>query len=291
MRLRAAFKRMLLGVHQSAPDSAAVGIAAEFARLLRLDMMAVIIEEPQIAGLSALPHAREFRLLSRRWQPLDRELMARELELSVIAARRLLSGVAASHRISCAFEVVKASPNQAVRSLSRATDIILLPEPRSALDKIVGPFPQFSVAALQSEAAVMFAPRQSGSSHGPVVAIAATPDDPSIDTAISIAAATNEKIILVAAFADPQAMDQAIGTGAERSLVQEVITVPTWALTDDKSLSSRLGERRERLIVMTRIPANGQNDAMGFALSSARRVPVLLLEPAPTAAGAKGQRS
>jgi hypothetical protein len=288
MPLRSAFKRVLLGVHQSALDSAAIGVAAEFARLLRLDMMAVIIEEPQIAGLSALPHAREFRLLGRRWQPLDREQLAREFELSVVSARRLLTGVAASHRVSCAFEIVKASPNQAVRSLSRATDIILLPEPKSALDKILGPFPQFSVAALQSEAAVMFAPRLSGRSHGPVVAIAATPDDPSIDTAISIAAATNEKVILVAAFADPLAMDRAIGTGAERNLVQEIITVPRSALTNDKFLSSLLGEHRERLIVMTRIPESGPNDAMGFALSSARKVPVLLLEPAPAeAAGAK----
>lgn len=281
MPLRSAFKRVLLGVHQSALDSAAIGVAAEFARLLRLDMMAVIIEEPQIAGLSALPHAREFRLLGRRWQPLDREQMAREFELSVVAARRLLSGVATSHRISCAFEIVKASPHQAVRSLSRATDIILLSEPKSALDKIVGPFPQFSVAALQSEAAVMFAPSRAGRSHGPVVAIAATPDDPSIETAMSIAAATNEKVVLVAAFADPQAMDRAIGTGAERSLVQEIITVPRSALTNDQFLSSLIGEQRERLIVMTRIPENGQNDAMGFALSASRRVPVLLLEPAP----------
>ena len=177
-RLR--FRRVLLGVHQNVPDSAALGFAAGFAESLHLEMLAMIVEEPRITNLAGLPHIREFRMLDAKWQPLDISRMAKEFDSATEAARRLLTFAAASHRISCAVEVVRAGSHQAVRTFSQSTDIIILAEPKSPIDRIVGSFPEFSSAALQSEAAILYAPRSIRRHRGSVVAIAATPVVPSI---------------------------------------------------------------------------------------------------------------
>jgi hypothetical protein len=272
-RLR--FRRVLLGVHQNIPDSAALGFAAGFAESLHLDMLAMIVEEPRVTNLAGLPHIREFRMLDAKWQPLDTGRMAKEFESAAVAVRKLLNLTATSHRISCAVEVVRAGSQQAVRSFSQSTDIIILSEPKSPIDRIVGSFPEFSSAAMQSEAAILYTPRSIGRHRGPVVAIAATPDDFSIDVAAEIAVATGEKVVLLEAFDVARDAPQVAA-----DVVQERVRIPRSAMASELLLSSILGTRQEKLIVMTRRAGGIENDLLGFTLASLRRVPVLVLEPA-----------
>jgi hypothetical protein len=272
-RLR--FRRVLLGVHQNMPDSAALGFAAGFAESLHLEMLAMIVEEPRVTNLAGLPHVREFRMLDAKWRPLDTDRMAKEFESAAEAVRRLLNVTATSHRISCAVEVVRAGSQQAVRSFSQSTDIIILSEPKSPIDRIVGSFPEFSSAAVQSEAAILYTPKSIGRHRGPVVAIAATPDDFSIDVAAEIAVATGEKVVLLEAYGEARDAPQ-IAEGS----VQEHVRIPRSAMASELLLSSILGARQEKLIVMTRRAAGIENDLLGFTLAALRRVPVLVLEPA-----------
>lgn len=271
-RLR--FRRILLGVHHNLPDSAALGFAAGFAESLHLDMLAMIVEEPRVTNLAGLPHVRELRKLDAKWQPLDTGRMAKEFDSAVESARRLLKFTATSHRISCTVEVVRAGSQQAVRTFSQSTDIIVLAEPKSPIDRIVGSFPEFSSAAMQSEAAILYTPRSIGRHRGSVVAIAAMPDDVSIDVAAEFAVATGEKVVLLEAFDEAPDAPQVAA-----DVVQERVRIPRSATTSELLLSSILGTRQEKLIVMTRRADGIENDLLGFTLASLRRVPVLVLEP------------
>lgn len=273
------FRRAVLGLHQSLLDRAAVDLAAEFARLLRLDMYGLFIEEPGITGLAGLPFAREFRPLGGEWRPLDVEQLTREIELAAQAARRLITEAAASRRIACSFEVVRARTEQALETVSEATDIIVIAEPRSAVDRIAGAFPGLAAAAFRSKASVMLLPRYVVRTQGPVIAIAASPDDPAIDAAISIAVAANEDLIVVGEF------DVAAG-GSPLPQGVEFARAPKGMLASNRYISALLDRYKERMIVVTRGALGPGTETLPFSLAAVRAVPVLIVEPVPQEAAA-----
>jgi hypothetical protein len=268
------FRRVVLGLHQNILNRATINLAAEFAELLRLDLFGMFIEEPGVAGLAALPFVREYQTLGRQWRPIEVERYAREFELSALAARRLFTDATATRHVTCSFEVVKTSTDQAIRSYSRSTDIVIIAEPKSAVDRIAGPFPVLTSAALQSEAAVLLVPRQIARKRGPVIAIASAPDDPSIDVAVAIAAAANENVTVLAEHEHPAAATTA--SRGPAGVFVETVPIPTGALASEESVSSTLYRFKERLIVVTRGALSPGNEA---ALASIRGVPVLILEP------------
>lgn len=259
------FKRIVLGLHQSLLDRATFELAAGFAGLLRTDMFGFFIEEPHLKVLAELPHAREFRMGGRRWEPLDVARFAREFEASALAAKRLLTEAAAVHRVACSFEVVRSPTAQAIRTFSRASDILIIAEPKSPVDRIAGPFPGLASAALQSAASVLLVPRQVARMQGPVVAVAAAPDDPALDAALAVAAAAGESLVVLAAH------DVPMDAGAV-----ETLPLSRAALASAGGIAAVLGGVRERMIVLTRAD---RAEAVPTALASLRRVPVLVLAP------------
>ena len=69
--------------------------------------------------------------------------------------------------------------------------------PAAAADRAAEPFASLLEAVFASPAAVMLVPRRIARVAGSIVAIAATPDDPSVDVAGAIAAATGESLVVV----------------------------------------------------------------------------------------------
>lgn len=266
------FRRAVLGLHQSMLDRATVDLAAEFAQLLRLDMFGFFIEEPDVGGLAGLPFVREFRMLGREWHPLDVERIAREVELSALTARRLITEAAAAHRITCSFEIVRARTEQAIALISQASDVVIIAEPKSAVDRIAGAFPGLAAAAFRSKASVLIVPRRIARPRGPIVALAPAPDDPAIDAAISVAAAARENAVILAEF------DRAAATLPSAGL--EIASVPPGMLANERYLIAALDRHRERLIVATRGALGEGAEPLLLSLASARGVPVLVVEPA-----------
>ncbi len=278
MKGRVAYKRVVVGLHQSTPDRATARAAAELAGLLRLDLMGLFIEDPGMFAPAQRQGAREFEMLGRRWRPLAAESLTRDIELCALSARRILDETARSLGVPSRFEVVRAAVREAMKAVSQAGDIVIIAEPRSPAERAIAPFPQLVKAAFESAATVLFLPRRVARARGPVVAIATSLDDPSIAAAAAVATAAKETLIVIEAFAREAGESPALTS--EAGIPVGRLTVAPAALADLRSLSSAIEDLRERMIVVAR-GAFGESDGDKPAeLAGLRGVPVLLVEPA-----------
>ncbi len=192
------FKRVILGLELSAPDRT-MRLAAELAELLHVELLGLFLEDPSLRDLAAFPFAREFRLLGGGWQPIEPARLANDLEVAVRSAERLFVDAAKNLTTPCQFEVTRATVPQAIASISRSDDIIVIPEPATPLERVTQHFSWLLNAAFHSAAAVMLVPAQVARAKGPVVTIAVDPADPSIRVGANIAIAANENLIIVRA--------------------------------------------------------------------------------------------
>ncbi|MCT8974823.1 hypothetical protein [Microbaculum marinisediminis] len=278
MTARIAYKRVVMGLHQSTPDRTTVRLAAEFAGLLRLDLMGLFIEDPGMLAPAQRPGAREFQLLGRRWRPLEPQSLTRDIELCALSARRMLDETAKTLGVPSRFEVVRAALREAMKAVSQASDIVIIAEPHNPAERAIAPFPQLVKAAFESAATVLYLPRRIARARGPVVAIATSPDDPSLATAETIAAAAQESLIVIEAF--KREAEAAPDSAGAAGIPVARLSVARSALGDIRSLSSAIDGLRERMIVVTR-GAFGEGDGdKPAALAALQSVPLLLVEPA-----------
>lgn len=238
----AAFTRIVLGLDQSASDRSAIRFAADFARQLRLDLFGLFAEDPSLARLAGLPSLREFRLLERQWRPIEEGSLSAELERCAAMARQTFDEIAQAMGVVRQFEVVRARAREAIASVSRESDIILLAEPRAAVPLAHESFVEVVNAALATPAGVLVVPSQIARLRGSILAIGETGEDQSVASAAAIAAAVHERFEVLAA--------------------------------GDRALSQRLGRPAERMIVMTR---RAGVRVAPLSLVAGRRVPVLVL--------------
>jgi hypothetical protein len=271
------FKRLLFGLHQRSADRAAIDLAAEFAALLHLDMLGLYLQEPHLARLAALPFVREFHLSVRTWNSIDVERFARESEASALIARQSFVDIAATRGVSCEFEVVSATAEQAIRSFSHASDIVVVAEPKGAADRVVGTFADFAASAIRSEGAVLVLPPRVARKHGAIVAIARAPDDAAIRVAESIAAAANERLVVL--FSDQAQAGAGVAGEAARRGPGERIFVADSAFASVHGMTAMLDRLEERMIVVTRGALGAGEESMLMELGALRRVPVLIVEP------------
>jgi hypothetical protein len=119
-----------------------------------------------------------------------------------------------------------------------------------------------------------------------VVAIAALPDDPSIQVAAAIAVAAKEELIIVDAdkhdVDDPYLRKLATDTG----LTIKIVATAKVTLPHPATCAQAFRQTQERLVVMTR---GAFADAAASTIAAARRVPVLVVEPPEIMAGIASQ--
>jgi hypothetical protein len=177
-------------------------------------------------------------------------------------------------RTSCHFEVTRAAAAQAIASISRSEDIVMITEPPTPAALATQQFAWLLSAAFQSAAAVMLVPTRVARATGPVVAIALAPDDPSILTAAAIAVAAKENLIIVHRYEgkgdDPKDRKLAADTGLT---IKHVFTGK--ASLSDPTTYAHINVR-ERLVVAARGVLAPES---ALAIASSRRVPVLLIAP------------
>ena len=273
-RERHNFKRLILGLQPGASNRA-MRFAVEMAELLDLDLLGLFLEDGSLRELAGIPFAREFRPLGGGWQPFDLDRLAHDLEIAARGVERLFTSAVKDLARRSQFEVIRGPVREALISTSGTSDIVMIVEPASAAERISAQFSTLIEAAFRSAAAVLLVPPRIARSTGPIVAIATSPQDPSIDAAAAIAAAAKETLVLVEADRqireDPHIARLADDTGLT------VRHVAAAGLATDPSVClNALHPWQERLLVLARPPSDG---AIASALAAARQVPVLVIEP------------
>jgi len=268
------FRRLILSLSPgSARESPAM--AADLARLLDVELFGLFLEDTGLRELGAISVAREFRPLGGGWRPIQAEEIARDLDEAAREAERAFFDAAQRLARRHQFEVRRGPIAEAIASLSRTSDIVMVAEPVSAAERATAQFSALIEAAFGSSAAVLLVPTQIARRTGPVVAIAAEPDDPCIQTAAGIAAMARAPLVVLHAY------DGALGTQVdaleEAGLTVRPVQVGASGLSDHMVCVEALAFVGERLIVMSHTE---KARAFAPAMLSARRVPVLVMEPA-----------
>ena len=268
------FKRVVLGLEPSAPEQT-TRLAAELAGLLHLELLGLFFEDPGLRNLAAFPFAREFRLLGGGWHPIELERFSNELELAIRNAERLFANAARDLKTRCQFEVIREAAAQAIDSISRSGDIIVIAEPATPVGRVAQHFSWLLNAAFHSAAAVMLVPTQVARVRGPVVAIAVDPADPSIRAAASIAIAANEDLIIVRAHERESDDLEIRKLAAETGLtIKHVFTGEAPPLSELAAFADAFHRVQERLVVATR---NVLAPEPALSIASSRRIPVLVI--------------
>jgi hypothetical protein len=274
------FRRLVIGIQPSAAQMS-MPLAVELANLLDLELLGLFLEDTSLRDLAGIPFARELRSLGGGWHPVEVERMARELELSARSCERVFTEAIKRLPIKCQFEIVRGPTAATISSISRTGDIVMIIEPASPAERATQQFLWLIEAAFRSAAAVMLVPPVIARTRGPIVAIAAAPDDPCIQHAAAIAIAAKEELDIIEIYrggADDIALHR---LAADHALAIKRVGVADMAPSDPARLLATLHQLRERLVVMTRGTFPNEFAA---SLSSSERVPVLISEPstAPT---------
>jgi len=279
-----AFKRLVLGLQPGA-SGRAMKAAVEFADLLGLDLLGLFLEDPHLKELAGMPFLREFKLLGGGWRPIDLDRLSRDFELAARNAERIFAEAARELSTKWQFEVVRGLTRENFASVSRSGDIIMIVQPANPAEHATRQFAWLAEAAFRSASAVMLAPPQAVRPAGPIIAIAASPHDPAIRTAATIATAVGEELVIVQAYtgvADDGVRKLSEQPGLKISKVAAGLNL----LLDPSSLSSLLGQLKGRLLVLTR----GATAIDALVLAGLfRHMAVLAIEPADTLPNAAPQ--
>jgi hypothetical protein len=269
------FKRLVLGLLPRAPDHT-MGLAVELAQLLNLDLLGMFLEDTSLHDLAGIPFAREFRPLGEGWHPIDTSRLSRDLEFAAQAAEKAFAEAAKRLATEWRFEVARGPMAAAIATVSQTSDIMVIGEPMSAAERASQQFSWLIDAAFRSAAAVLLVPSRIARIKGPVIAVATTPDDPSIDVAADIAMAADEELVVVDLGENAidetriKALAAAKGTAIKHIIGGKI------AAANASSLAHALHPLRERLVVMTRSASDGQAASI---IAADRQVPVLVVEP------------
>jgi hypothetical protein len=271
MRAPPNFRRLVLALGHGEAGSSTLRGAAEAARLLQLALHCVLIEDEALTQLPALPFARELRLPTHDWRPMDPTRLVEELAATEWALRRDLERLAARLGIAQALEVQRGDPQICLGGLCVAGDIVVLEADPSAR-----PRPHRAAllheAALRSAAAVLLLPAAAPPPAATVAALLAGADDPALDIAARIAAGSGAGLLAVVAEGD--AGEVAL-RAARLGVDPGRLAIRHAGGGSLASVAALLGAGRERLLVLDH--AGWTDRALAEALASGRGVPVLLL--------------
>lgn len=269
------FKRLVLALQLAAPDRG-LQVAAELADLLQVELLGLCLEDSALRNLAGLPFAKEFRGLSAGWQPIGLEQLSRDLELAARGLERMFDAAAKELSTTARFEVMRGRLAESVAAISRSGDIFVVMEPASPAERASSQFAWLTEAAFKSTSAVLLLPQRIVRNKGPVVAIAAMPDDPSIHAAAALAVAAGEELVIIDADHQQVSIDTAPLSGGETGLKVEQLTAAKSAFPDPAACTQAFRHLQERLIVMTH---GAFDDSVASIIASTRQVPVLVIEP------------
>jgi hypothetical protein len=267
------FRRLVLGLQPGAPDRS-LRFAVELAGLLRLELLGLFLDDSSLRDLARIPFAREFRGPLAGWQPIELERVSRDLEVMAASLKRMFEEAARELATEARFEVARGSLRETIGPNLRTDDILMLVEPASAAERVTCQFAWLTEAAFRSAAAVLLVPPRVVRNSGPVVAIAARPDDPSIQAAAAIATVAKEKLVIIDAdHHDHGELGRKVGVATGLDI--ERFSSRKGAFPDAATCTQAFRHLQERLVVVSR---GAFDDSVASVIASTRQVPVLVIE-------------
>ncbi len=265
------FKRMVLGLPQSAEDYASVAFTAELAELLGLDLVGVFAVNEDLVDIAAISCVRELHP-SGVWHRLDAEQLQRGSNRAAADARRLFDQALRAVRLGGSFDLAKGQIGDAISSRSMPDDIVVVIEPKNPVERVTYQFQELLNAALRAPTATLLIPSHVVRRRGPIVAVATSEHDSSIRAALKMAEASHEKLlVLMPPDADAELLLRLAATTdipVDRKMIQRAdLEVP--------ELSALLTMTGERFVVISR----GADARLPSRLAAERAVPVLVTEP------------
>jgi hypothetical protein len=274
-----AHRRLILDLFHGASDAETMRIAVEFAKLLGLDLHCLFIEDQALLALAELPFAREIRLPTHQWSPLNADTLARELEEAASQTRRLLDEILRGVEIVSEFEVLRGDPAACLAAVCQTGDIVIVAESGAPAVRTAHGVRRLRAAAHASAASVLLLPARHKARRGHVVAVIADVMDGSLEVACRIAIAANEGVaILLSEPADEGVVARVTERAQTLGLPRERVTLRLVRSTHADDVISALAGLQEHLVVMTRTPSAADAGAGATRISAARGVPVLLIE-------------
>jgi hypothetical protein len=269
---------LILDLGHGAADAETMRVAGEYARLLGLDLHCLFIEDEALLAMAALPFAREIRLPTHTWSPLDADTITRELHGAATQAQHLLDEILPSVGVSGRFQVLRGDPATCISTVCRTGDIIIVSQPAHSVARGARGVTRLHAAAHASAASVLLLPARHKPRRGRVAAVLADAQDESLAAACGIAVAADEGIIVLlpepisnAAADSVRERARALGISHERVTVRPLRS----ARADDVLLA--LDRLHESLIVLRRA-ASDKDAEFASRISAMRGVAVLLIE-------------
>lgn len=263
-------RRIVLSIHQGDANRDLMKHAAEMARLLGLELYGVFIEDEAVHGLAAFPFAREYRLLSHQWHPIDPDRVASEFRHAAGTAKRLLDTVSQALGVRCEFQIRRGDPSGVVAALLCSSDIVVLAEPKFGSDALTQSFLRAWRTATVSDASVLLLPPGPLRPRGPVAAL--TTGERGVNTAVHIAEIANEPLVLLGTAEQRAAIS--VGLPADRLRIRDLAEI------SEPTLRFALDDAAERLLVLDRDGLPAAQEATVLKVAAARGTPVLLVGPA-----------
>lgn len=175
------------------PDPRAISALARLARQLNAGLTGLLLEDATIAAIRELPFAREYIQVSNHWLSFDSLHHINEGRSARRLAQELLRKAAELEGMSTSLEFdTGALSNANVKD----TDIFALFPPERAGEALLLPFSGLFTSALQLVSSALIVPPQGIRTDRPVLAIATSAEDPSINVARSIITASEGQFLI-----------------------------------------------------------------------------------------------
>lgn len=268
--------RLILDLYWSSADERTITAAAEFARLLGLELLGIFVEDEAVHALAGLPFAREFKLPAHEWGAIEADRIAAEFRYAAMSAQRMLLRTAEALGVTSAFEVLRGDPTTSVTLRSRPGDIVVFAEPRVA-ERSTRSFARLWRAALNSPASLLLIPFRLSQRRGSVAAVVTRRADPVLRTAARIASAAGEDLLLLIPARGRSLAEEAIATAKSLGLAHRRVGTRTLPVASTEGILHALADCPERIVVLDRTALTGSDEAV-FALAARCGVPVLIVE-------------
>lgn len=260
-------RRIVLSIHHGVASGDLMKHTAEMAQLLGLEIFGIFVEDEAVLNAASFPFAREFRLHSHEWHPMDPDSVASEFRHAASTAKRLLDTTTQALGVHSEFEVRRGNPSDVVAELLCSSDIVVLAEPKLGSNELTQSFLRAWRTACGSDASVLLLPPGRMRQHGPVVALLG--GEPGMQTAAHIARIAGETLVLLGRAEQ----------FAAASVDLPAVRVRRRALSEvtENALRFALGDGGERLLVLDRDGLSAEQEAAVLRVAAARGTPVLLV--------------
>jgi hypothetical protein len=270
------FGRIVLGISHRPIDRAIMRFAADFADLLDIDLLGLLVHDAPLLETAGLPFVREFRSVEGKWSQLEPERLASEAEFAAVQNRRQLFETMRDSKARLSFASFTGDETSALSEVVRKDDIVLIPELYLAQTALMHAENK-AETALRTRGSVLIVPRKVTPQRGPILSIARDPHERGLVVAASIASAAKTNLLVVDVGEENLTVEDVVEQGRSEALSISTVRASRSCIEAGAIPALDFSGSRERLIVTTR---GVLDDTLAATTALKRAVPVLVANSA-----------